>query len=409
MATPNAHAKLSASGSHRWLNCTAAPTFEANFPDEPASSYAQEGTLAHSICELFASKYFGDMTTRKFNSRLNKLRMDPLFNEEMIQTAEAYLEHLKSWAFEFADTPHVALEVRVDLSDYVPDGFGTCDCVMIGDKHLHISDYKHGKGVAVSARDNSQMRLYALGALKKYGILYEIDHVSMAICQPRLSDDPNFEELTAQELLAWGERMKPVAKAAYDGPGEFKPGEHCRFCKGRAQCRARADQHSALADFAGCVPEGRVPEEQRGFNDAARSVIGLPPILRDSEIGELIQKGELMKQWLEDLKAYALQRIMSGAQVDGLKVVEGTSRRAFKDTDAALAALEGAGYERAMLYDTTPKSLATLEKMIGKKAFAELMADHIQRPPGKATLALVTDKRPEFRPAVADFAGIANG
>ena len=162
MPTPNKHALLSASSAHRWLACTAAPHFEENFPDG-TSTYAEEGTLAHAICELYARKKFTIMTTRKFNAELKKLQARPLYQEEMLRTAEAYVEYLTEKAMNYTATPHVAMEVRVDLTDYIPDGFGTCDCIMVGGDTLHITDYKHGKGVPVSAAENPQMRLYALG------------------------------------------------------------------------------------------------------------------------------------------------------------------------------------------------------------------------------------------------------
>ena len=258
MPTPRQHALLSASSAHRWLKCTAAPLFEQNFPNG-TSEYAEEGTLAHSVCELYARKKFTAMSTRKFNSELKKLREQPLFSEEMIRTAETYVEYLTEKAMGYTSMPHVALEVRVDLSEYIPEGFGTCDCVMIGDDTLHITDYKHGKGVPVSALDNPQMRFYALGALKLYRPIFgdTIKKVSMGICQPRLSDTASEDALTVEDLLAWGDSVKPIAKEAYDGPGTFCPGEHCRFCKGKAQCAARAAFFTGFEDFKNLTPANR--------------------------------------------------------------------------------------------------------------------------------------------------------
>lgn len=410
MPTPNAHALLSASGAHRWLACTAAPHFEAQFPPGPPSPYAEEGTLAHSVCELYARKYFtSELTKRKFNSELKKLQSNDLYSDEMLHTAEAYVEHLKEWAMKYTDTPHVVQEVRVDFSAYVPGGFGTCDCVMIGGSHLHITDYKHGKGVPVSAQGNPQMRLYALGALQRYGVFYEIKTVSMSICQPRLSDEPNEDTLSVEELLAWGESIKPAAAEAYNGPGTFCPGEHCRFCRGKAQCRARAEMNTALEDFKNCIPAGAVPEDQRNIPAEARAVLSLPPVLSDAEIGELLERGKSLVQWYTDLQEYATQTLLSGIPVPGWKVVEGRSNRAFKDVDAALDALVEAGYDKAVLYDYKPKTLTELEKVVGKKVFGELMAGHIVKPQGKPTLAPETDKRPAYSSAAADFAGATNG
>lgn len=206
MPTPRQHALLSASSAHRWLACTAAPHFEESFPDG-ASSYAEEGTLAHAICELYARKKFTVLSTRKFNSELKKLQARPLYSDEMLRTAEVYVDYLTEKAMQYTAPPHVAMEVKVDLTAYVPDGFGTCDCIMIGGDTLHITDYKHGKGVPVSAENNPQMRLYALGALKLYGPIYgdQIKWVSMGICQPRLSQEASEDALSVDDLLAWGE------------------------------------------------------------------------------------------------------------------------------------------------------------------------------------------------------------
>ena len=322
MPTPNAHALLSASSAHRWLKCTASPRYEENFPSG-TSEYAEEGTLAHSICELFGRKRFAALSTRKFNSELKKLQAQPRFSEEMLRTAEAYVEHLAEKAMSYTRMPHVSFEVKVDLSDYIPEGFGTCDCAMIGDDTLHITDYKHGKVVAVDAKGNPQMRLYALGVLKLYAPIYggTIKKVSMSICQPRLSDYPSEDLITVEELLAWGENIKPIAQEAFNGPGTFCPGEHCRFCRGRAQCRARADQNSAFADFKDCVPIGKLPPEQTNLPVEARAVLGLPPVLTDAEIGELLVKAESLVQWYKDLQEYATESLLAGKPIPGWKVV----------------------------------------------------------------------------------------
>lgn len=406
MPTATAHAILSASSSHRWLACTAAPRFEQNFPDG-TSSYAEEGTLAHSICELYARKQFTVMTKRKFNSELKKLKANPLFNEEMLSTAEAYVEWLTELAMTYETMPYVALEVKVDLSDYIPDGFGTCDCVMIGGDTLHIIDYKHGKGVRVDAVENSQMLYYALGALKKYGMLFNIKNVHMSICQPRISDTPSTYQLPAEDARKWGEDRKPVALEAYNGPGTFNPGEHCRFCKGKNKCRARAEMHTAFEDFKDCVPQGKAAPELSQISEDARKLLGLPPMLTDAEIGDLLTRAETLVQWYKDLQEYARETILNGGEIPGWKVVAGKSNRAFRDPDAALQTIIDAGYDRDKLFE--PKSLANLEKLLGKKAFADLLGDQVVKPMGKPTLAVESDKREPYNSAVADFAGVVDG
>lgn len=405
MPTPNIHALLSASSAHRWLACTAAPHFEENFPDG-TSTYAEEGTLAHAICELYARKKFTIMTTLKFNAELKKLQAQPLYQEEMLRTAEAYVEYLTEKAMSYTATPHVAMEVRVDLTDYIPDGFGTCDCVMVGGDTLHITDYKHGKGVPVSAVENPQMRLYALGALRLYSAVYgdQIKKVSMGICQPRLSEDASEDALTVEELLAWGERIKPIAKEAYDGPGTFCPGDHCRFCKGKAQCHARAAHFAGFSEFIGIEIAGRLDEDTRTDRIADGT-----PILSNADVADLLVKAEGLAAWYKDLQDYAASALLAGDQIPGFKLVEGRSNRTFTDVDEAIQALLNAGYEEAMIYDRKPKTLTELEKMLGKKAFAELLSGYVTKPKGKPTLAPASDKREAYNPGAAEFEGVSNG
>lgn len=411
MPTPNKHALLSASSAHRWLACTAAPHFEENFPDG-TSTYAEEGTLAHAICELYARKKFMIMSTRKFNAELKKLQAQPLYQEEMLRTAEAYVEYLTEKAMSYTATPHVAMEVRVDLTDYIPDGFGTCDCIMVGGDTLHITDYKHGKGVPVSAVENPQMRLYALGALRLYSAVYgdQIKKVSMGICQPRLSEDASEDALTVEELLAWGERIKPIAKEAYDGPGTFCPGDHCRFCKGKAQCRARAAHFAGFSEFIGADIEGRMTEADVEAREAAEGFgADLPPLLSNADVADLLVKAEGLAAWYKDLQDYAASALLAGDEIPGFKLVEGRSNRAFSDVDEAVKALVAAGYDEALIYDRKPKTLTELEKMLGKKTFAELLSGFVVKPKGKPTLAPASDKREAYVPGAAEFEGVGNG
>ncbi len=407
MPTPRQHALLSASSAHRWLACTAAPHFEENFPDG-TSTYAEEGTLAHSICELYARKKFTVMSTRKFNSELKKLQANPIYAEEMLRTAEAYVDYLTEKAMTYPSAPHVAMEVKVDLTEYIPEGFGTCDCIMIGGDTLHITDYKHGKGVPVSAEGNPQMRLYALGALRLYGAIYgdQIKRVSMGICQPRLSQEASEDVLSTEELLAWGESIKPVAKEAFDGPGTFCPGEHCRFCKGKAQCAARAASFTGFEEFKDCIPLGASPAMQADY-----ITTGYRPtnVLTDAEIGDLLIRAEGLVQWYKDLQDYASSALLSGNEIPGWKLVEGRSNRAFTDVDAAVQKLIAAGYDEALIYDRKPKTLSELEKMLGKKTFAELLSECVTKPKGKPTLALASDRREAYCVGAAEFAGTPNG
>lgn len=414
MATPKAHAVVTASGFERWSHCTAAPRYEEQFPDGETTVYAAEGTLAHSVCELYGRKKFTVMSTRKFNSELKKLKADELWQDEMIKTAEVYVDFLTEKAMTYAATPHVAFEVRVDLSDYIPEGFGTCDNIMIGGDTLRITDYKHGKGVPVSSINNGQMRLYALGALRLYYPIYgdTIKRVCTAIVQPRITEDVTEEWLTVDELREWGETVaKPKAQAAYFGMGTFCAGDWCRFCKGKAECRARAEYYAGFSQYIGADVEGRMSEADAICREEADGLgADLPPLLSDEEIGALLTQAEGLAAWYADLQDYAREAILAGRTIPGWKVVEGKRVRAFKDADAALEIMRREGYDDAILFDRKPKTLAQLEKLTGKKRFCELMEDNITWPPGKPTLVTLDDKREAYSATgPGEFAGVGNG
>jgi hypothetical protein len=377
------------------MKCTAAPRFEEKFP-ESTSEYAEEGRLAHALCELKVLKKFTPMSTRTFNAKLNKIKSDQNYADEMKKTSDAYIEHLVEKAMTYDNPPYVAAEVKVGFEEYVPEGFGTCDCVMIGGDTLNITDYKHGKGVPVSAEGNAQMRLYALGALKRYMMIYgdRIKRVCVTIFQPRTQDEPDSETLTVEDLMAWGETVKPIAQRAFSGFGEFVPGDHCRFCRGKAQCRARADQNTALEDFKDCV----TPAKADSAHDRR--------VLTNAEIGDLLIRGQHLAEWLADLEEYALNALLNGETVDGWKAVAGRSNRAFSDQDKALDTIKAAGYDEALIYERKPKSLTELEKLMGKKDFADKLGTLIVKPLGKPTLAPLSDKREPYNSAAADFAGV---
>jgi hypothetical protein len=327
-----------------------------------------------------------------------------LYEEEMDRTSDIYIEHLTEKAMGYNNPPLVNAEVRVDLEAYIPEGFGTCDCVMIGDDTLDITDYKHGKGVAVSAVNNPQMRLYALGALAKYDPFYGgiIRRVRTTIVQPRIQDKPSSEILTVDELKAWGESIKPLAQKAYSGFGEFVPGDHCRFCRGKTQCRARANAYTALEDFKDLMlptPENQPRSEAFDVTKA---------MLTHAEIGDLLVRGKALVAWYNDLTDYALGAILNGKDIPGWKAVAGRSVRAFTDHDAAIAAIIASGYDEALVYERRPKTLAELEKLMGKTDFAEKIGAYVFKPLGKPTLVPVSDNREPYTPTAAvDFAGLA--
>lgn len=389
MPTPTAHAKLSASSAHRWLNCTAAPRFEEQFP-RSTSVFAEEGTLAHEFCEIYGRNTFGQLENETCAERVSVLQLNEHYSPEMHRTAKFYIEQLEAASLAFQSAPAVFFEVRVDLSEYIPGGFGTCDCCMIGGDTLRIFDYKHGRGVEVSAEGNPQMRLYALGALAKFRVIYgdAIKKVVTAIIQPRITEDVSTEELTVEELLAWGENVvKPKAQTATTGNGAtFCAGDWCRFCAGKAQCRARAAGYTALEEFAAMDTKD--------------------PRLSDSEIADLLTRGKGIVKWYEELQEYARGAILEGHQLDGWKVVEGRSARQFSDQDAAFKALTDAGYAEAMLYERKPLTLAALEKQIGKKKFSDVCAAFIVKPQGSPTLVEASDKRAPYSSAALEAEGL---
>ena len=388
MPTPTAHAKLSASSAHRWLNCTAAPGFEEQFP-QGTSPYAEEGTLAHEFCEVFGRLTFGMIDNDDCTERCRELEQHEHFNPEMHRTAKFYADRLFEASLEYQNKPAVFFEVRVDLSEWIPGGFGTSDCCMIGGDTLHIFDYKHGKGVEVDAEGNPQMRLYALGALHKFRMIYgdAIKRVVTEIIQPRITETPSTEELSTEELLAWGDSVRPIAQTAYTGNGaEFHAGDWCRFCAGKAQCRARAAGYSALEEFAAMETKDN--------------------LLSDAEIADLLTRGKGIVKWYEELEVYAREAILGGAQLDGWKVVEGRSTRQFTNQDEAFDALKKAGFDEAILYERRPLTLAALEKQVGKKAFADICGAFITKPHGSPTLVEASDKRQPYNSAALEAEGL---
>ena len=382
----SAHALLSPSSAHRWLNCPLAPRLEATLPDN-TSDYAKEGTVAHSLCEVSAALYFKKIKKTEYNKVLKKLKTNSLWDDEMLKTAELYVEHLAGNAMKFNHEPYVAFEVRVDISDYVPDGFGKCDCIMFGEDTLIITDYKHGKGVPVSAENNPQLMLYALGALKLYRPLFgdAIKKIAIYIDQPRLNSLDGWE-IETESLIKWGEEVKPKAQAAFIGIGEYKAGEWCRFCRANGICKAQANQRiGAFDDFSEVVGEST-------------------DILSDTEMSTVLEKGSLLVEWYKTVQEKALERLFAGRKIPGYKLVEGRSVRGWTNQDEALKTIEESGVERAMIYNYVPKSLAELEKMLGKEKFDEVAGQFVHKPAGKPTLAVSSDSRKEYNSAAADFA-----
>ena len=376
------HALLSASGAHRWIACTPSARLEEPFPDT-TSEAAREGTLAHELAELKVRHYV-DTTNfgkRKLTTAVNKLKKDPLWQEEMQGYTDVYLDYIKSAALSFAAQPSVEIEKRVRFAPYTHkepgdevEGSGIADCVMLGDKTLWVIDFKYGQSPdgRVSAEGNPQLSLYALGAYESYRILYQIERVKMSIVQPRLPDGISEWECSLDELLAWGEYVKGRAELAWAGEGTFAPSEKtCRYCRAKARCRARAEENVKLAFD---VPK-------------------MPPLISNAEVGKYLTQGEDVAKWLKDLQEYALKACLAGEDVPGWKAVEGRSSREWSDMDQAFETLERHGVPEAVLWERKPLTLAQVEKAVGKKDFASYVGTLVVKKPGRPALVKESDKR----------------
>lgn len=372
---PTQHALLSASSAHRWLHCTGSPLLEKEFPDT-TSVYAKEGTLAHELCELKLKKYTTVMPKGTYTRAHNKITKSELWQNEMESTSETYLEYVKGIMLACKIAPAVLIEKRVDFSRYVPEGFGTADCLILAGDTLHVIDYKHGKGVVVDADHNPQMMLYALGAIDELSLLYRFKSIHMVIVQPRVNNISEFT-MTADELREWGESVvKPKAEAAISGKGEFEAGDWCRFCRAKQQCKTRYESNDSL-----------YPELSERHD---------PRLITLDELGEYLKRGRDMAAWLEDMKEYALSESLAGAEVPGWKAVEGRGSRAFTDTDEAVDTLIKNGIDESILYERRVLTLAQMEKAVGKKAFGEIVGNLVVKNPGKPTLVEESDKRPKI-------------
>lgn len=381
------HALLSASGAHRWIACPPSVKLEEGFENK-TSVYAEEGTLAHEIGELKLKFNLGEITKKKFNSELKKITENELYTADMPDYVDKYVDIcMEKLAEAKAKSTYTEFKVeqKLDFSDWVPDGFGTGDFVIVADGVVEVCDLKYGKGVQVSAVGNPQMRLYALGAIAEYDFFYNIEKVKMTIIQPRL-DNISTDEITVEELYKWADEVvKPKAELAIKGEGEFCAGEHCGFCRAKSVCKARADKNLELARW-----EFRTTET-----------------LTANDIASILPKIDELVKWASDIKDYALEQALQGESFPGYKVVEGRSNRKYTDEAKITNILIEAGY--GDIYKPVELlTLTNMEKYVGKKKLNELIGNYIEKPPGKPTLVPETDKRPVYNPAKADFDDVMN-
>lgn len=404
---PGLHAVLSASSAARWLACTPSARLNERLTERfggESSSYAQEGTKAHALAEIKVrhAVYRADgMTTEKFSrmpeteqaayAGINDFRYNALREElgeiprDMEQATDSYCDIVmeKFLSAREADAgAKILLEQKLDYSRWAPSGFGTGDCVILSDRLLEVCDYKHGKGIPVNAVGNPQIRLYSLGALARFGALFDFPAVRGTIIQPRL-ESVSEETLTREDLLQWAdEEVVDRAKQAWKGEGEFVPGEHCRFCAAKAVCSARVAEALKMFQY-GLQPVGLIPDEQ------------IPGILATLDAAE---------EWIKDIRAYAERQALQGQQWPGWKLVHGKKpNRQWRDPEEVEAQLLRAGYPAEEFRETRLKPVGAIEKAIGAKAFRALLGGLVSQGEGKLTLVPADDKRVEYASADADF------
>lgn len=376
-----AHARLNASASHRWMMCPPSVRLSERFADKP-SRYAEEGTFLHELCELKLHRYLGDMTPEALEAQYAVHRDSDFYSDEAESVTDQYaafcIETIESVRASCPD-PLILVEHRLDYGEYVPEGFGTGDLVIVADGVLEVVDFKGGRGVRVEAERNSQLMLYGLGALLEFEALYDIRNVRMTIVQPRLNNISTYET-TTDELIRWAEKeVRPKALLAYEGKGEFCAGEWCRFCRARYTCRKRSEYHMRLAE--------------RDFK--------APDLLMDEEILDILPVAESLNNWVADLIAYATQQAVDGKTWPGYKLVAGRSVRKYTSEAEVIRAATEAGYTD--IYKTTLLGVGDLEKRMGRKKFSEVLGRYIIKPVGALQLVPESDPRKPYADAAGDF------
>lgn len=367
------HAILSASSAARWLNCPPSAQLNERMPDN-ASPYALEGTEAHRLCEYRLKQALG----MGADDPTDGLTM---YSPEMEECAEQYVSYVLEiieGAKQTTEHPSVLIEQRLDFSDYVPNGFGTGDCVILSDKTIHLIDLKYGTGVPVEAEENPQLMLYGLGCLQLFDGIYDIETLHMTIFQPR-RDNISTYELSKDALLEWAKNyVKPRAELAFDGKGDFAAGDWCRFCKVKSTCRKRAEINLELA----------------------RLEFKRPPLLSDEDIESILGKLDELTSWAKDIQDYALARAKAGKKWQGFKLVEGRSNRKYRDESEVATTVLRSGFNP---YEQKLLGITAMTKLLGRKQFDELLGPLVIKPEGKPTLVPDSDKRPEMTTILDDF------
>lgn len=371
---PDKHARLSPSSSHIWLHCPPSVRLSEKYEDQ-SSIYAEEGTQAHSLCEWELKGALG--LIRGDDPRPGLSYYDQVMQDAAADYTEAVLQHYERLS-ERDIAAEVFIEEHVDFSDYVPGGFGTSDAIVIGDNEMVVCDFKYGKGIEVSAEHNTQLMCYALGSYLLLSPIFDITKIVLVIYQPRISNYSQWE-LTADELLEWADtELRPKAKSAEAGDGEFAAGDWCRFCRARSTCRERSRKNLELLRYD----------------------FRLPPELNDNEISDILNMTDDFESWVKDIKDYALKSLLSGGKLDGWKVAEGRSIRRYVDEDLVAKAVTEAGYDP---YEKKLLGITGMTSLLGKKQFNELLSGLVEKPQGKPVLVRADDKRPEYVGCKTDF------
>lgn len=381
------HARLSASGSKRWLACTPSVKLEEKFKDRGISVFAQEGTLAHEFAD-YALRFFNDeITEGRYKEATDKLKKHDLFKREMPTEVDKYVTYVMEQMAEARKTvpdAKLMVEERLDFSHIVKNGFGTGDATIVSDNEMEVIDLKYGKGVRVDAENNSQLMLYGLGALRANELIYDITTVKLTIVQPRLNSISSWS-ISTEDLEKWAEDIvKPKAALAYEGKGEQVAGDHCRWCKAKAKCRAFADLNNQLAklDFK------------------------LPELLTDEELITVYEGLPRLTDWANSIAAYLLDEAKQGNPIKGYKLVEGRSSRKWTDTDKVADVLLAEQFKEEEIYNTKLKGIGDISNLMSKDDFDDKLGAFVVKPSGKPTLVPETDKRPALgsaEQAKADF------
>jgi hypothetical protein len=378
-----AHSLLSSSGSSRWMNCTPSARKEEHIPNTE-SPYALEGTLAHELAEIELKLYFKLISTDEYKKRLSTIEDNEYYAHDMPEFVDEYVSYCISRYVLFCTlypSVEVSIEEKIDLTKYIPDGFGSNDFVLIADGHIEVIDLKYGRGVSVSAVDNSQLKLYGLGSVYKNRLSYRMEDVTLTVVQPRTYSISSFV-INVDVLEEWADNEVVVkAKMAYNGEGELNPGEWCKFCKFKPKCRAIYEQNIKLAE--------------KDFADLDE--------LTEEEIREVFDKGDQIVSWINAVNAYVLDKLLKREKFEGFKLVKGRSTRKFKDVDKLTDRLKEKGFkEEDFMSEPKLLGITAIEKLVGKKVVEAEFSDFIFKTEPKPSLVKDTDKRDDYFSSVED-------